>query len=187
MQRTYLSAAETAKLVRAALKREFPSVKFSVRSKTYAGGASIDVGWTDGPTVRMVERIAKAYQGGAFDGMIDLKVNRECWLLPDGRASHASTDGTSGSGGVIPAKRDWMPHPEAKLVAFGADFVFCARSLSPAFERQLFARLARRGIEEAAGVESMDAASRIHVRSHGEYLSTLAHREQVRLVIAPGA
>jgi peptidoglycan hydrolase-like protein with peptidoglycan-binding domain len=69
----YLSCAETAKLVRAALKKAFPGVKFSVRSSTYAGGASIDVGWVDGPTTKEVDSIGKAFQGATFDGMIDLK------------------------------------------------------------------------------------------------------------------
>lgn len=35
---TYLSAAETAKLIRAQLKAKFPGCKFWVRSHTYAGG-----------------------------------------------------------------------------------------------------------------------------------------------------
>ena len=39
----YLTCAETAKLARAALKQAFPGVRFSVRSDTYAGGASIHV------------------------------------------------------------------------------------------------------------------------------------------------
>jgi len=35
MQATYLSVTETAKLIRAALKRSFPRTKFSVRSRSY--------------------------------------------------------------------------------------------------------------------------------------------------------
>lgn len=69
----YLSCAETAKLVRAALKTAFPGIKFSVKSSTYSGGASIDVNWTDGPTSKEVDAIAKRFEGAAFDGMIDLK------------------------------------------------------------------------------------------------------------------
>lgn len=72
-QREYISCAATAKIVRTALKREFPAVAFSVRSKTYSGGASIRVRWIDGPTVKMVERITSQYTGASFDGMIDLK------------------------------------------------------------------------------------------------------------------
>lgn len=45
MKVDYFSAADTAKLVRAALKRSFPGTRFFVRSKTYSAGASIDVSW----------------------------------------------------------------------------------------------------------------------------------------------
>jgi len=73
MKTEYLSAADTAKLVRKALAEAFPGVKFSVRSKTYSGGASIDVRWTDGPNSKQVEAVAKRFEGSDFDGMIDLK------------------------------------------------------------------------------------------------------------------
>jgi len=69
----YFSCAQTAKLVRAALKEAFPGVKFSVKSSTYAGGASINVSYTDGPSASQVEGIAKAFQGSYFDGMTDYK------------------------------------------------------------------------------------------------------------------
>ena len=69
----YLSCAETAKLVRAALKEAFPGVKFSVKSSTYAGGASINVSYTDGPSASQVEGITSAFQGSYFDGMTDYK------------------------------------------------------------------------------------------------------------------
>ena len=69
----YLTCAETAKLVRAALKEVFPGVKFSVKSSVYAGGASINVSYTDGPSASQVEGIAKAFQGAYFDGMTDYK------------------------------------------------------------------------------------------------------------------
>lgn len=73
MERSYLSCAETAKLVRQALKESFPGVKFSVRSEVYAGGASIRVNYTDGPADKLVEQVAKAFEGSYFDGMIDYK------------------------------------------------------------------------------------------------------------------
>ena len=69
----YLSCAETAKLVRAALKESFPGVKFSVKSSNYAGGASINVDFVDGPTADQVSAVAKAFQGAYFDGMTDYK------------------------------------------------------------------------------------------------------------------
>lgn len=80
----YLSCAETAKLVRAALKQAFPGQKFSVRSRTYAGGASIDVSWTDGPQSADVDVLVTRYAGAGFDGMIDLKTLNHDWLYPDG-------------------------------------------------------------------------------------------------------
>jgi hypothetical protein len=82
----YLTVAETAKLVRAALKREFPGVKFSVRSSSYAGGAAIDVTWTDGPQDDAVKAVTGRYSGADFDGMIDLKTYNSHWLYEDGHS-----------------------------------------------------------------------------------------------------
>lgn len=92
---SYLTCAETAKLVRQALKESFPGVKFSVRSDTYAGGASIDVGWTDGPTSKQVDQILGAFEGAYFDGMIDYKGSRYHRL--DGNPVRFGADFVSGS------------------------------------------------------------------------------------------
>lgn len=73
MSKKYLSCAETAKLVRTALKEAFPGVKFSVRSSVYSGGASINVGWTDGPSADQVKGIVSMFEGSYFDGMTDYK------------------------------------------------------------------------------------------------------------------
>ena len=69
----YISATDTAKGVRQALAKVFPGVTFSVRTDTYSGGASIDVGWLDGPTEKQVEAVTHRYEGAHFDSMIDLK------------------------------------------------------------------------------------------------------------------
>ena len=71
--RQYLSCAETAKLVRAALKESFPGVKFSVKSSVYSGGASINIKYTDGPTYEQVKAVAGMFEGAYFDGMTDYK------------------------------------------------------------------------------------------------------------------
>src|SRR5439155_8015255 len=97
-ERQYLSAAETAKYVREALKRNFPGVKFSVRSKTYSGGASIDIAWIDGPNTAAVDPIAQRFSGADFDGMQDLKTYHDSVLVSE-----------SGP----------------RTVHFGADFIFC--------------------------------------------------------------
>jgi hypothetical protein len=69
----YLSCAETAKLVRAALKESFPNVKFSVKSSVYSGGASINIKYTDGPTYEQVKTVVGMFEGSYFDGMTDYK------------------------------------------------------------------------------------------------------------------
>jgi hypothetical protein len=57
--------------IRKELKAAFPSVKFSVTSKSYSGGNNINIGWTDGPTTAQVKAITGKYSGGDFDGMTD--------------------------------------------------------------------------------------------------------------------
>ena len=98
----WVSCADTAKLVRVALKAAFPAVKFSVKSKNYAGGASITVRWVDGPTTARVESVAKQFAGASFDGMTDSK------------DYHTSET------------------PEGETVHYAADFVFCEREASDA-------------------------------------------------------
>jgi hypothetical protein len=71
-QDKYGSARLAAANIRVELKRAFPGVKFSVRSKVFSGGDSIDVSWVDGPLTRDVEAIAKKYSGGSFNGMEDI-------------------------------------------------------------------------------------------------------------------
>lgn len=109
--RRYISVTETAKLLRAALKAEFPGVKFSVRSDSYSGGASIDVHWLDGPTSTAVTPVLDRYKGAEFDGMIDLRTNHTTLL--------AAPDGT------------------VEEVQFGAHYVFGHRSVTPEFQATL--------------------------------------------------
>ena len=126
----YLSCANTAKLIRVAIKKAFPGIKFSVRSSVYACGASINVDWTDGPSTAAVEQVAKVYAGGEFDGMIDMAYSKEAWLMPDGSAAYGSSPGSQGSMGVDPGFNYPAPAPEAKKVHFGSDYVFCNKNYS---------------------------------------------------------
>jgi len=137
----YLTAAETAKVVRAALKREFPGVKFYVTSDTYSMGASIDVCWMDGPTEKMVEAATHQFEGSGFDGSIDLKYYRNHWLLPDGSTVIAYSPGTSGSRGLVDPISTDKPHPDARLVSFGADYVHCKRAFSKELVEQVGQRM----------------------------------------------
>lgn len=68
-----ISVTDTAKLIRPVLTKAFPGVKFSVKSKSYSGGASINISWTDGPTEDMVNNVVKGFEGASFDSMQDLK------------------------------------------------------------------------------------------------------------------
>lgn len=113
VQPKYLGCAETAKLVRAALKTRFPAVRFSIRSKTYSGGASIDVRRTDGPTSRLVEEVTNPFRRSDFDSSQDMKVSREPTEL------------------------------NGELVRFGADLITCSRELSAAFANKLARLVAR--------------------------------------------
>ncbi|MBI2858070.1 MAG: hypothetical protein HYX90_03230, partial [Chloroflexi bacterium] len=127
-QKTYYSATETAVLVREALKKQFPGIKFSVRSSSYAGGASIDVSWAFGPTSKEVKGILEQYESADFDGMIDLQTHKSHWLLPDGSTIVAHATGTEGSMGTIPAE-DNPPPDGAVPVQFGAHYVQGQRRL----------------------------------------------------------
>jgi len=86
----YVSCADTAKLIRKALKESFPGVKFSVRSKTYSGGASINIGYEDGPTNDMVKSVISPFEGAYFDGMIDYKGS--CYASLDGEVVSFGAD-----------------------------------------------------------------------------------------------
>ena len=131
MRARYIEAKDTAKLIRKALRAAHPEVTFSVRTRTYAGGASIDVGWTDGPTRDDVESVTDLYRGGGFDGSIDLAYSRAAWLYPDGSVTFAETGGTEGSRGSVPSDYGAPLNETAELVTFGARYVFTNRNVSP--------------------------------------------------------
>lgn len=131
--KSYLSCAETARLLRQALKNAFPGVKFGVRSKTYSGGASIRVNFEGGPCAIQVERVTNQFQGASFDGMVDLKSYSKHYLLPDGSVKLASyhPDGVSGQVGIVQA----LPEG-SRLVSLGADFIFVDRNSSCGHEHR---------------------------------------------------
>lgn len=57
-----MDAAIVAKDIRKALKEAFPGIKFSVRTRKYSMGQSIDVSWTDGPSGNQVNEITKKFE-----------------------------------------------------------------------------------------------------------------------------
>lgn len=64
---------QAAKDVRKVLKAKYPKTKFSVRAKRYAGGSSVDIEWTDGPTEKEVDedtKHLKRYVNGYYNECI---------------------------------------------------------------------------------------------------------------------
>jgi hypothetical protein len=85
MDSTYLSVADTAKLMRKALKQAFPDLKCSVQSNNYAGGGSIRVEYNDDNYgVDAVREVAEKFQACDFDGQDDSTHWREPTMV-DGK------------------------------------------------------------------------------------------------------
>ena len=137
MERTYISVADTAKLVRKALKANFPGVKFSVRSKSYSGGASIDVDWAFGPVPEEVEKVAGRYAGADFDGMQDLM-------------TYHDEEGVDENG-------------KMQRVHYGADFIFCHRGYGKTWEdNSKFWEVYLKDLAELLGLTNWDPDARVH-------------------------
>lgn len=75
------------------------------------------------PLARDVDAVLAGFAGKGFDGSIDLGYYKRSWLNPDGSMTFASTDGTAGSMGYVPARDGSRTHPSALLVSPGADYV----------------------------------------------------------------
>src|SRR3990167_4720445 len=69
--RTLTQSAQTSKLIKNILKKEYPSVDFSVTSDNFANGNSVDVRWTDGIPTKEIESFLRQFEYGSFDGMTD--------------------------------------------------------------------------------------------------------------------
>jgi len=79
--------------IRTELRRAFPAAPFSVRSNSFAGGDSVHVAWTDGPTTAQVQEVTDKYSEGSFDGMQDLyEYRRSAFLDAFGGTKYLSVD-----------------------------------------------------------------------------------------------
>jgi hypothetical protein len=83
----WVDAADVAKIIRSILKEHFGQTKFSVRTRKYAGGASIDVGWWDGPTEDEVNYRIKHLQAVSHMDISDY-VHRKN-TVHDGKVFHS--------------------------------------------------------------------------------------------------
>jgi hypothetical protein len=125
---TYIGAADTARLIRSALKLAFPGVPFSVRSTSYSGGSSVRVHWTDGPSKAHVDAALSGFAGHDFDGSIDMAFSHSCYMTRGGTVGYAGTSGTAGSMGMVPAVPIDVP-ASATLVRF-LPYIFTDRALT---------------------------------------------------------
>ena len=63
--------ANVAQTIRKELKEKFPSIKFSVKSESFAGGNSVDIYYTNGVPEDDIRKLVNKYESGHFDGMTD--------------------------------------------------------------------------------------------------------------------
>jgi hypothetical protein len=159
-----IDTAEVAKMIRRDNKRTFPGVKFSVRTERYSGGSSVDIFWTDGPTVDQVEKVTAAYSGRGFNGMDDSTYSKSSWYCPTHGARLAEVTGSS-MGGNGPVESRCCA--KAELVRMGAHYAMTHRTLSPEFRARLAAVVAERF--------RCDYDEHRHI--DGDYMSTWLYRE----------
>ena len=180
----YITVTEAAVCLRVVLAREFPGVKFSVRSDT-----CIRVRWIDGPSAREVEAIAHNYAGEGFDGSIDLRHSIQRWLSADGSMSLAHDSGTEGSRGQAPEQIGSAHAPDAVLVRLGSDFVFCEREMSEPVKRDLCRRVCAYYGVPMPELPTCDDLERFinTTNAQGEWLGTLIYRVTTGAIELPSA
>lgn len=97
------------KNIRIELKRAFPNITFSIKSKSFSMGNDINVRWTDGPTTKEVDKIIQKYQEGSFDGMQDLyEYAHEPWTEIFGGVKYVMASRSYSAGASEKAARDYL-------------------------------------------------------------------------------
>ncbi len=86
---TYAAPAETSRMMKHALRDRFPATRFRVRLSRGTGWGNCSVGWTDGPSTKLVREITRHFEGSGFDGMTDSQYHIEN-PLSDGRQTGLS-------------------------------------------------------------------------------------------------
>lgn len=168
--RSYLTGAETAKLIRGVLKANFPGVTFSVRKRP---GGSIDVTWVDGPIASDVDKLVGAYGSRGFDGQIDGSYVKVPWGCPQHGARVAEV---YGHGQGLDGVKQSRCCAKAELIRTLTDYVFSHRQYSPGF---------RAAIEDLVARQTGQAYDP-NARVWDQYMSSLFHREASKTAAAPG-
>jgi hypothetical protein len=71
-----VDAADVAAVVRRQLKRQFPGVRFSVRTRRASMCVAVVIGWTDGPASDLIRAQFDWVEDATFDGMTDCRRRR---------------------------------------------------------------------------------------------------------------
>lgn len=113
----WVDAAEAAKLVRVALKKEFPGTKFSVKTSKYSMGASISVHYEGGPDEKEVDALVSRYSGKDAPDVTDYSASLHHVLKTNPDGSHEIKLWT----------KDTQLGPDEKVVSLGSDYVSAHR------------------------------------------------------------
>ncbi len=65
-------SAQAAKQIRQILKKAYPTIKFSVRSRNFSMGDAVDISWKLGPVTDEIDTLVRKFQYGDFNGMEDI-------------------------------------------------------------------------------------------------------------------
>lgn len=141
----YVGSTDCAKMIRQALKEAYPEIKFSVVTDKYSGGSSIRVKYQGEAPQKEVEAIAKAFQGGSFDGMTDCQ-----------GVLRKTMNGQPTSFGVTFVFVDRL-YDENKLRALAALFEQAREITAPAEQTNVVANLAiKMGVEPSDAFRAAD-------------------------------
>lgn len=88
-----ITPADTAKMIRAALKTAFPGTKFRVR---LSRGNATYVDWTDGPTRAQVCDITDEFTSQGFDASTDMRTYNDSRLYANADGSYTERRYSSG-------------------------------------------------------------------------------------------
>lgn len=107
----YVGQADTAKLIRRALKAAFPGIKFRVRC---ARGGATYIDWTDGPMRSEVLAVTGEFEGETFDGMQDMRIPNAAILYANADGSYSTRRYLSG---LLIEQRRWSDAVRDDLTA----------------------------------------------------------------------
>jgi hypothetical protein len=166
----WFDATDVAKIARKILKENYPDVKFSVRTRKYAGGASIDVDWWDGPLQKEVDALVKHLQSARHMDISDYVHHK--------RSIHDGTAFSSGANYIFPKRK----HSKAFIE-------FCAKAV---IERNRLEPLFPDPLEYAenfwSGAHLSDDAAGTYFEMHGQEVNLFQLVQQEAFVtVAKGA